>query len=66
MSDKIKKGDWIFWRWIKDGKALSKSFVQGIEPANDDVILELTDYDWGSKYPLRVLSKEVEVYKTTK
>jgi len=51
----------IYWRW-KGKKTINKSYIQ------EDLgnILELSDAEWGTKYPLRILKKEIDIIKPCK
>lgn len=66
MKDKIEvpeKGKWIYWRWKVGGSPTwSKDYVQNV----DGDIIELSDWDFWSKYPTRVLISEIEFRQTTK
>lgn len=57
------KGKWIYWKW-KDGgsKTWSKSFVQDI----DGFIIELTDHEFYSNYPMRVHANDILTMQSSK
>lgn len=63
----LKKKTWIYWRWKNDsdsGKSLSlsASYVQDIiKSAEGNIIIELTDHEFYTNYPHRVLLKEIEI-----
>ncbi len=58
----MKKGEWIYWRWKKDGKTFSKSKIQDKIETDQGTLLELGDELWTS-YPNRVLLKEIDLLK---
>jgi len=58
-----KVGEWILWRWIGD-KTFSESRVQEIKETQAGALLELTDTDFWSKYPNRILRKEIYIIKS--
>ena len=51
----------IYWRWKKHGSGtpISDSYIQ----ADLGNMFELSDNQWTTHYPLRVLKKEIEVIK---
>jgi hypothetical protein len=58
----IKKGSWIYWRWRNhNGQTWSKDYVQDVVNVGDDAMIELTDYEFWTKYPLRVSLSEIEI-----
>jgi len=60
-----KIGEWILWRWIGD-RNFTKSKVQNIEETKSGNVLELSDNDIWTKYPNRVLRKEIYIVKSFK
>ena len=60
-----KIGEWILWRWIGD-RNFTKSKVQNIEETKLGNVLELSDNDIWTKYPNRVLRKEIYIVKSFK
>jgi len=57
----MKKGEWIYWRWKKDGKCFSKSKIQAIiKTEKNGDLLELGEEIWSS-FPNRVLVKEIDI-----
>lgn len=59
----LKKGQFIFWRWKSDsGKSISKSYIQDIvKSTTQEIILEMSDSDFWTNYPHRILLKEIEI-----
>lgn len=58
----MKKGQWIYWRWKKDGHCFSKSKIQAIIETDQGILLELGEEIWNN-YPNRVLVKEIDILK---
>ena len=46
----------IYWRW-KDQKTINKDYLQK-DLGN---MLELSSYDWWTKYPTIILKKDIEI-----
>ena len=58
----IKQGTFIFWKH-KDNcsKSYSESYVQSVIDTDGGILLELTDSTWWTKYPIRVLAKDIDI-----
>lgn len=60
-----KKNHWIFWR-NRGQKHISKSYVQEITPTIFGKLMDLSDTDIYTKYPNRLLLKEIVIIKVFK
>lgn len=59
----LKKWIWIYWRWKgKEHKTFSKSYIQEIIGIGANRLLELTDHEFWTNYPMRVLLSDIEIY----
>lgn len=62
VEEKLKN-KWIYWGWSNKSDHLFKSYVQDVIDVGSDKILELSDNEFGSNYPQRLLLSSIIWYQ---
>jgi len=58
VDKKVKKGTWLYWKW-PDASTYSKSYIQDIIETKEGLLLEISDSQWWTNYPTRILAKDI-------